>query len=338
MNTETYQEIFHCVTFPVFAISENGFLIYKNLACAKYLPQIYKSRKITNKILPEIPKESAPVRFFGSLAYSVGLALRDGENIVFLCFTRLQYTDGILVANQLLQVFGKDLLGFLSEFKKPMSPSAHNSFDFRFSDEALLTLADEEFGFGKYRTTSLTEALSPVLERLNEFFNPLGYYFSAKIENTVPTYLPLRISISELFFLLGKLIYFVMKVSETHRIEIVLFSELAYSRQVLRLMTKTNLKELPQTDGNNVLLLEKLMPECAVELELLNRTGLMENSDFSVYIDRVGAMSVTYRFSYLEPVLQSFQSVDDGGLPISENIENMIQSIWSKLKDTDASC
>ena len=338
MNIATYQEIFHYMTFPVFAVSENGFVIYKNPACAKYLPRIYKSRTVKTKISPEIPKESGVVRILDGSAYSVALALRDGETVVFLCFTRLQYADGMEMANQILQVLGDDLLDFLSGFKKTVSSSEYRSFDFRFSDEELLSLVDGEFRLWKYHATSLSAVLSPVFERVNEFFKPMGYYFTAKIENDVSEYLPLRISVGDLFFLLGKLIYFVMKFSNTRRVEIVLFSEFAYSRQVLRLMTKTDLKELPQTDGNNVLLLEKLMPECAAEFELLKRTGLMKHTDFSVYLDSVGAMTVTYRFPYIEPGLQGVQSVDDGYSLIAENVENMIQSIWARLKDTDASC
>ena len=338
MNIETYQEIFHYMTFPVFAVTENGFVIYKNPACAKYLPGIYQSRTVKTKILPEIPKESGPVRILDGSAYSVALALRDGENVVFLRFTRLQYADGMEMANQFLQALGDDLLDFLSGFKKSGSSSEYRSFDFRFSDEELLSLVDGKFRLWKYHATSLSAVLSPVFERVNEFFKPMGYRFTAKIENDVSEYLPLRISVSDLFFLLGKLIYFVMKFSDNHRVEIVLFSEFAYSRQVLRLMTKTNLKKLPQTDGDNVLLLEKLMPECAAELELLKRTGLMKHTDFSVYLDSVGAMTVTYRFPYIEPTSQSVQSVDDNDSLISENVENMIRSIWARLKDTGASC
>ena len=120
--------------------------------------------------------------------------------------------------------------------------------------------------------------------------------------------------------------------------DIALFSEFAYSRQILRLMTKTKLKELPQTEGNNVSLLEKLLPECAAELELLYRSGLLKNTDFSVYLDSVGGMSITYVFPYSEPVFARFHSVDDIDLSILDNIETMIQNIWTKLKDTDASC
>lgn len=338
MNIETYREIFHYVTFPVFAVSENGVLIYKNLACARYLPQIYKSRTVKTRISPEIPKVSAPVHIWGGSSYSVALALRDGENVVFLCLSRFQYEDGISIANRFLQIFGNNLLDFLSGFRKQVSSAEYRSFDFGFSDEELLTLVNEEFIFWKSRNTSLVEVLSPVFKKMNEFFVPLGYDILAKIENTSLEYLPLRISIGDLFFLLGKLIYFTMKFSDTHRLEIVLFPEFAYSRQILRLMTKTRLKELPQTEGNNMLLLKKLMPECAAELELLERTGFLKNTDFSIYLDRVGTMTITYRFPYPEPVFPSFQSVDTDDPTILGNIEIMIQSIWAKLRDTDASC
>ena len=336
MNIETYQEIFHYVSFPVFAVSEKGAVIYKNPACAKYLPQIYKSRTVKTKISPEFPNVSSAVHILGGSAYSVALALRDEENIVFLGFARFQYADGVLIANRFLQLFGSDLLSFLSEFKKQMAALEEHSFGF--SNDDLLVLIKDELECWKCKEASLVSVLSPVFERMNEFFAPLGYTVSAKIENSVPKYLPLKIAVSDLLFLLGKLLYLIMKFSDSHRVDIALFSEFAYSRQILRLMTKTKLKELPQTEGNNVSLLEKLLPECAAELELLYRSGLLKNTDFSVYLDSVGGMSITYEFPYSEPVFARFQSVDGIALSILDNIVTMIQSIWTKLKDTDASC
>ena len=95
----------------------------------------------------------------------------------------------------------------------------------------------------------------------------------------------MQISINDFLFLLGKLVYLMMKFSSTCQVDAILFSEIAYSRHRLRLETPTNLKNLPQTEGDRVLLLEKLMPECAAEIDLLNQIGFMKNADFMIDID-----------------------------------------------------
>ncbi len=338
MNSETYQELFHYVTFPVFAVSKNGRIIYKNLACAKYLPEIYGSTGVKSKIYPEFPQESKPVRILGTSSHSVALAVTDGENVVFLCFSRLQCTDGVLVAEKVLKTWGVNLLDILVGFRRTVALKKYNTINLYFSDEDLFSFVQDEFGFEIYKEYSLPAVFNPVFRRLNESFETLGYRFSAKIERDFPEYLPVSISINDLLFLLGKLVYLMIKFSGTCQVDAVLFSEIAYSRHRLRLETPTNLKSLPQIQGNNISLLEKLIPECAAEIHLLDQIGLMKNSDFSINIDALGTLTVTYNFPYQEPDWRCVQSVEDFSLPILGNIENMINSIMMKIKDKDAFC
>ena len=338
MNVGTYRELFHYAAFPVFAVSQKGILIYKNLACSKYLSQIYNSRSIKTKIYPKFPEESGVVRVLDWASYSIALALKDEDHWLFLCFSRFQYTDGISVANKLLQNFGNDLIEFLSTFKQQGTLSEYCDFNSSFSDESLVALVQNEFGIWNTRSVSLFDVMSPVFNKLDEFFKPLNYHLTTTIEQSFPQYLTVRISVGDLLFLFGKLLYFVMKYSATKHVEIALFSELAYSNQVLRLMTKVDSKEFPMPQGNNVLLLEKLMPECAAEIELLNRAGLLKSEDLSFYVDSLGMMSISYKLAYQEPGSSILQSVDDLEFMLANNIEMMIQSVWEKLKDKDASC
>ena len=338
MNSETYQELFHYGTSPVFAVSKNGRVIYKNLACAKYLPEIYGSTGVKNKIYSEFPRESKPVRLLSGSSYSIALALMDGENVVFLCFSRFQCADGILVAERFLKAFGPNLSDFLVKFRKMATSKIYHAINPYFADEDLLSFVQDDLGFLEHQAYSLSSVLTPVFKRLNESFETMGYCFSAKIEKDFPGYLPVQISINDFLFLLGKLVYLMMKFSSTCQVDAILFSEIAYSRHRLRLETPTNLKNLPQTEGDRVLLLEKLMPECAAEIDLLNQIGFMKNADFLIDIDALGTLTVTYNFPYPEPEWQCVKSVEDLTLPILGNIENMIYSIMMKFKDRDAFC
>ena len=338
MNIETYQEIFHFVSFPVFALSEDCKLIYKNLACAKYFPQIYNSRSIKNKIYPSIPNESKCVRVLGGSSYSIALALKDEKNMVFIGLSRFQYADGFNVAEEFLKTFGTDLLEFLSGFRKKSASQEYLSFATQFPDENFPDIDYTGRSVWNRQDISLVEALDTIFKKLNEFFEPLKYNLIARIEKTSPPYLLVRISPSDLLFLIGKLLYLIMKYSETHQVEMVLFPEFAHSHLVLRLMTKTKLRELPQTQKDNVLLLEKLIPECAAEIELLDRMGMLKNTNFSVYLDSFGMMSITCKFSYSEPGSSVVQSVDNFEFLFTDHIEIMANGIWARLKDKDASC
>ena len=338
MNIETYREIFHCVSFPVFALSKDCKLVYKNLACAKYFPQIYNSRSVKNKIYPSDLKESQCVRVFGGSSYSIALALKDDNRMVFIGLSRFQQADGFKVVNEFLKTFGTDLLEFLSGFRKQACSEEHLSFATQFPDENFPDINCNGRSFWNCQSISLVDALDTIFKKLNEFFEPLDYNLIARIEKTSPSYLLVRISPNDLLFLIGKLLYLIMKYSETRQVEMVLFPEFAYSHLVLCLMTKTKLRELPQTQGNNILLLEKLMPECAAEIELLDRVGLMKNTDFSVYIDSFGMMSITYKFPYSEPGFAVVQSGDDVGFLYADHIDIMANGIWARLKDKDASC
>ena len=333
MNSETYQELFHYVSFPVFATSKNGRMLYKNLACSKYLPEIYGSTGVKSKIYPEFPQKSKPVRLWGGSAYSVALAMMDGENVVFLGFSRFQCADGIYMAEKILETCGDNLFDVLVGLRQMIGSRKYTMLSPNFDDEEVVSFAQTELGWWKPQKSSLPSVFRPVFERLNESFKMLGYSFSSEIESDFPEYLPVPIPINDLLFLLGKLVYLTMKFSCTCQIKAVLFSEIAYSRHRLRVETQTNLKNLPQTEGNLILMMNALIPECAVEINLLNQIGFMKNSDFSIHLDALGTLSVTYNFPYQEPDWGCVQSVEDFSLPMLDYIENMINSIMIKMKD-----
>ena len=338
MTVATYRELFHCLAFPVFAVSAKNVLIYKNPACETYLPKIYKSRTVKNKIYPELPKKSTVIRISSGTAYSVAIALQDEENMVFLCFSRLQYADGLMVANALLNQFGDNLLEFLSEFRKHLSLNMGNNFIEGFPNEKLFDLVQDEIRFLENSNYALVDLLDFVFSRLKEFFSDCGYHLEAKIDDAFPRYLPIRISPGDVLFLLSKLIYLTIKYSADKKMEFVLFPDFAYSRLGLRLMTKTDLKKLPNAQENIAQQLKTLMPECATEIELLQRIGLLQDSDSSIYIDSFGMMSVSCHFPYSDPGSAVFCSVDDIAFLFSENIGIMIENILAKIKDKDASC
>ncbi|MBQ3490649.1 MAG: hypothetical protein IJA86_08675 [Clostridia bacterium] len=272
------------------------------------------------------------------MSYSVALALQDGETMVFLCFSRFQHADGMEVADQFRETFGDDLLNFLIGFKRRLFSSEYSDFRARFSDENLLAFMREELIFENREICSLVTVFEPLFNRLQGAVATLGYHISAKIDPAFLQYLFVRVSVHNLLFLFGKLVYLIMKFSNTKQVEIELFSEIAYSRHTVRFMTETALTELPETQGNKIVLLEKLMPEYATEIVLLDKMGLMKDSDFSIYIDAFGRMVITYSIDYFEPEWNVLQSVDVNDISFFGHIENMIHVIKEKLTEMCASC
>ena len=338
MTVATYRELFHCLAFPVFAVSAKNVLIYKNPACETYLPKIYKCRTVKNKIYPELPKKSAVVRIISGTAYSVAIALQDEETMVFLCFSRFQYADGLMVANALLNKFGASLLEFLSEFRKHLSLTVGNNFIEGFDNEKLFDLVQDEIHVLENKNCALADLLDFVFSKLKELVSTCGYHLEAKIDDAFPRYLPVRISPGDVLFLISKLIYLTIKYSADKRMEFALFPDFAYSRLGLRLMTRTDLKELPNAHENIAQQLEKLLPECATEIELLHKMGLLQESGISIYMDSFGMMSISCHFPYADPGSAVVHSMDDIVLLFSENIGIMIENILEKIKDKDASC
>ena len=338
MDLESYREIFHYVMFPVFVTTKEGRIVYKNLACAKYLPGIYGSRTIKTRIYPEFPKTSQAVKFWGEPSYSVALALFDGEHIVFLCFSRFQYLGGKDLADKLLEKWGKNLLDFLSGFRRELASTKDQVIKLCFNDVDMVLFTKNDRWMQNSQRCSLPNIFRPVFQRLKTSFDSRGYCFSAEIEENFPEYLPVQIAVNDFLFLLGKLLYMLMKFSCTRRLNINLFTEITHSRHGLILSTETNLKELPSVSGNNVALLKAMIPEYEMEIELLERLGVLKDADFSIRIDALGRLVVTHYFAYREPDWGHLQSMDDFAFAISGDIENMIQSILARLTDTGASC
>ena len=338
MELESYREIFHYVTFPVFAIKKDGKLVYRNLACAKYLPGIYGSRTVKTRIYPEIPETSRAVFIWGEPSYSVALALVDGEYIIFLCFSRFQYLDGKGLADKLLESWGNTLLDFLVNFRRAIACTKEQVIGSCFNDVDMLLFSKGEHWTQNAERYSLPHIFIPVFQRMRTSFASRGYCFSAEIEKNFPEYLPVQIAVNDFLFLFGKLLYMTMKFSSTRRLDINLFTEIMYARHGLVLTTDTDLKELPAVQGNNVALLKAMIPEYEAEIELLERIGIVKHTDFSIRLDALGKLTVTYYFAYQTPDWGHVQSMDDFEITISGDIENMIQSILARFTDTDASC
>ena len=338
MTVETYRELFHCLAFPVFVSSEGNALIYKNPACATYLPKIYKTKTIKNKIYPEPPKESAVVRILTGTAYSVALVLKDEENMVFLCFSRFQYEDGWNIANTFLHQFGDTLVEFLSGFKQYLSLNLHELPTPDQGNEKFFNLIQDELDCFTQMKISFFDLFDPIFNRLSECFYTYGYDLNIKTDDACPRYLFVRICPSDILFLLSKLIYLAIKYSSDKHLKIALFPDFAYSRVGLRLMVKTDLEEIPNRQDHIVCQMEKLMPECAMEFELLHRVGLLKDTDISIYIDSFGMMSISCYFPYSDPGEAFFHSVDHVAVLFSEHIGIMIENILAKIREKDASC
>ena len=338
MLVETYSEIFRSAAFPVFAINENCSVIYKNAACTKHLSFICRGRTVNSKTLFKDSWENGVAHIADKKYDSYALALTDESVTVFLCFLRFQYADGKELAEQFIKIFGKDLLNFLTKFGSMLTVPGLSGCKPDLSAERLMSLVRKEIPLEGQKIQQLFPIMEQLFQLLPKNLEPLGYQISAKIKENFPKYLSVGISANGFLFVFEKLLYLMMKYSQTKKIDIDLFPEIAYPHHTLRLATKTNLKELPQTSENNVRLLETLIPECASELALLNAWGLLGHSDFTVYIDAFGTLSIEYKFAYAEPHWGVLRSVDCFHLPTSEDMEAMIRRIEERLKGMCASC
>jgi|GEM_PF-2188454 len=341
MTVETYRELFHCAAFPVFAVSSKREFLYKNPACGKYFPRLNSRTRPKAIFFPDVPTKSGAVNLLGSEVYRTALALADGENIVILCMARLQYRDGLVVAEQCLKQFGTTLEKFLAVTRCAPSfdgfPRAAAVREDRIYADILHSIRSEvaPWPIARY---SLQRAIIPIFERLNTAFSMLGYRIYARITEDFPEYLHIQISYYDLIFLLGRLVYLQMKLSATKLLEIRLANDVARNRHKFVLTTETCLKGLPVGAGDLADCFSALAPECAADFSLLREFGLLGSEAVTVSLDKLGKLTFTYEIPYVSPDTLYVGSTDFSDSMLSDALDRMVDSILARFKDNGASC
>ena len=113
MTIDLYSAFFDHAVFPVFALSDQGKIIYKNPSANKYLPMLRKNACVLKHFYPaEMPEESCVLRILGDTPYHIALALKDDNAFLALAFSRFQYEDGVPIACSLLSHYGSTASDF----------------------------------------------------------------------------------------------------------------------------------------------------------------------------------------------------------------------------------
>ena len=342
MTTATYQELFYYTAFPVFAVSRStGDVIYKNIACEKYLPKLSKKNSLNAFVFAQNFNGVGPVKLIETTLYHTAIAFEDGENSVFLFLSHLQYQDGMSHAAQLFQMTGPSLESFLTTMRANASLCTRGSV-LQGTNESLYARTVQtllyENNFGLQKKLPFYQVISCAFEKLNSVFSEFGYRVNARIEKDFPKYLHVAVSVQDILFIIGRLLYLLMKVSKTKEIELSLSCDMAYSRHTFRLTAETSLANLHEnTDLFEAWLLE-FIPECKIEFSILQKSGLLTKENLAVKMDCVGNLCLLYSVPYTSPdsyYVRSFGGMDIFLLGL---IDNMIESIREKLTNTDASC
>jgi hypothetical protein len=336
MTTETYQELFYYAAFPVFAaLRSTGRVIYKNLACEKYLPKLSKRNSLKSLIFSQNFDGVGPVKLAELGVYHTAIAFEDGKNSVFLFLSRLQYETGMYHGDQIFRQFGPSLTDFISAVRtnQSLKSADPNNATTELYTETVQALLDER-DLGLSTNASLYKIASCVFEKLNSFFTGFGYHVNAQIAERFPQYLKIRVPMQEILFVMGRLLYLQMKLSKTKDINIFLFCNLAFSHYTFQLTTATNLSELP---SDKEWFFESI-PECAMEFSLLYKAKLLREENFDMKMDRPGNLTVFYNIPYISPETYYVRSMDMRDVFILQSVDNMIESLRAKLTNGEMCC
>ncbi len=342
MTTATYQELFYYTAFPVFAVLRStGEVIYKNIACEKYLPKLSRKNSLNPFVFAQSFKGVGPVKLAETELYHTAIAFEDGENSVFLFMSHLQYQEGMSHAAQLFQMTGPSLESFLTSMSVGASLRTRGSVlqgtNSGLYMETVQTLRYEN-DFGSQKRVPFYQVIACAFEKMNSEFSEFGYRVNAKIDEDFPKYLHVAATVQDVLFIIGRLLYLQMKVSKTKEIELSLSCDIAYSRHTFRLTTETNFADLfEKPDMLDAFLLE-FIPECKIEFSILQKTGLLSKENFATKMDRFGHLSLLYTVPYTSPDSYYVRSIGGMDIFLSRLIDNMIESIREKLTNTDASC
>ncbi len=341
MTIETYQELFYYTAFPVFAIRRStGEVIYKNLACEKYLPKLSKKNSLNSFVFSQTFNGVGAVKLTEADCYHTAIAFADGENSVLVFPGHLQYEDGMLRASQMFRQFGPALTDFLA------AVHIHNSFRTAgsilsgtnrelYTQAPRLMLDERDWEYPAH--TLFYPIASDLFAKLNTAFLESGYRVHAQIEEDFPTYLYTDMSIRDILFVLGRVLYLPMKLAKNKSINILLSCDLAYSRYAFYITAETTLSKLSGKSGEAIEWLLDFIPEGKMEFSLLYKAGLLTKDNFFAEVDRFGNLCVIYRVPYISPETYYIRSVDTQDIFLLKSVDTMIESLIARLTDNGAS-
>ena len=343
MTVNTYKEIFHYMMFPVCAVLRGtGEIVYKNLVCDEHFPKLTnKKGSVHSFIISQKFNGSGAVKLIGSDAYHTAVALNDGEYSVFLFFKRFQYDDGIVYAAQVFQQFGPFLTDFLAALRESaflriagsIAPGIQAELYKNITEQVI---DDEMIDIQKPANFCLT--MSKTFEKLNSAVSKSGYTINARMEEDFPQYLRVNQSIHDVIFILGRLIFLQAKLSKTKNIDVTLTTEVARAQHVFHITTQTNLSEIFDNPEENLEWILKFIPECKMEISLLQKIGFLTKENFTVHIDRFGYVTLLYGVSYTSPETFYVCSNTVPDICLLYFINDVVDGILEDITNNGASC
>ena len=342
MTIKTYQELFHYMTFPVFAIRrETGEVIYKNFSCEKYLPKLSKRKLLSPFVFAQNFTGVGAVVLAEPGPYQTAIALEDGSYSVLLFLSHWQNEDGVCLAAKQFQQFGPSLTDFLATLY------CSNSFKARGSvlSETNVSLYTEvgqirldEKDIADHMPVALCSVMKTVFGKLENAFSDFGYRVHTQIEADFPQYLQTEVDLRDVLFVLGRLLYLQMKLSRNKEANVFLSCDVAYSRHVFYITAETNLLGLNDPSEDLMDWLLSFIPECKMEFALLFKAGLLTKENFVANVDKFGNLSLRYHIPYKSPETYYIRSVDMPDIFLLEAIDTMLENLFTKLTGNDASC
>ena len=336
MRIQLYSELFEHSAFPVFVISSYGHILYKNPAANKYLPRLRKNADIGKYLQPPgIPEKSGVIQIKGSTVYHTGLALMDEFHILILCFSRLQCSDGIKIAEDWLEHFGDTAFDFICEMQKEVrnqiQPQDHSKKPNRLYTDMMTCM---QYGdvLSESPTYDFIRVTESIFQKSEVSFSALGYRISTQISEDLPDQKEVKISFYDFLFLFGKLLYLHMRLAVRGEVSITLTHDKDAYR--IRFLIRTEMVLHP-TD-NVLSFFTAHVPECSSEIILMQRLGLFEEDTIRFEKDHTGRFMTEYRIPYVEKDCHILRSRDISAFSFAEDIHLLIERIRQRLKDNGA--
>lgn len=305
------------------------------------MPKIFKKNSLNSFIFSQNFNGVGAVKLSETGHFCTAIAFEDGEHSVFLFLNQLQYKNGIYLAAKFFEQFGPSFSDFLSMLYRNYSIKMKGSIlpgtNLDLCMETSQLLFDEE-DLAIDPHISVYSAMAEAFAKLNTAFSELGYSVNAKIDENFPKYLHADIAVQDILFVLGRLLYLQMKISKYKKVNLSLFCDVAYAQHIFHMTAETDFLENLDRPSELKKWLLDFIPECRLEFIFLNKTGLLTEENFDAKVDRFGNLSLTYTVPYRSPESYYVRSVDKADATFLHVIDNMLESLYAKLKDIDASC
>lgn len=290
MHTEF--EIFSHAPFPVFVTNRNNTVIFKNIHCSRYLPNIRCGagikRHLTNQALDLSSPDLHTVEFAGANPFFRAIITRrkseDTVYSIFLFPSRYQFEDYKFIENFILMNFSGDAIEF---FEATVNVMIGNTSGRLYGE--LLNFVNKyhsDWNFAP-QTNDIEDLLVTLFANLDGAFRSLGIRIITSISPEVIKHKYCNIKSFDFMFFICRMIYFAARCSQDNIISI----DAVYTG-VTNSVTVT-----VRTRSENEIIIGdicELAPECIYESEIINRVPSI-SKNFQIKKSEDGYVEMSYK-------------------------------------------